>query len=63
MQRPRLTEKTAEALASGTTYLKMHWWCDDTLEEKDSASIKRAIEYLEDLLRWHGNRPSPSDGG
>jgi hypothetical protein len=54
MQRPRLTERTAEALAFAHTILRGH---HESMDEGDfaenGAKTKRALTYLEDLLRWH----------
>ena len=49
MQKPRLTQKMAEALALAVPY----WRAKATIaEDYDLASMKRALDYLEDLLRW-----------
>jgi hypothetical protein len=66
MQRPRLTERTAEALATAKGYLVAEIdiaWGDEGVPKENKHDLKRAITYLEDLLRWHRSRvASPDDG-
>lgn len=57
MRRPRLTERTAEALEIAIM------WLDDCQPEGRREKMKRAITYLEDLLRWHRARQSLPPSG
>jgi hypothetical protein len=65
MQRPRLTERTASALGYALLHLSSIY-CDmggPDYPKSCNDDMKRAITYLEDLLRWHRSRvASPDDG-
>lgn len=54
MQKPRLTDRTAEALQLAIYNLRMDR--DMKLPGAHNDGLKRAIEYLEDLLRWKRQR-------
>jgi hypothetical protein len=55
MQRPKLTERTAEALGYAKNHLGAIYedMFDESYSPEMRSDMKRAIEYLEDLLRWH----------
>jgi hypothetical protein len=64
MQRPRLTERTAEALETSLPILRAG------MQRIDFATVtgmmelrecRRTISYLEDLLRWHRIKQSECD--
>jgi hypothetical protein len=50
MQKPRLTQKTAEAIRVALPSLRATTY--NVYTDEDILACKRAIEYLEDLLRW-----------
>jgi hypothetical protein len=56
MQRPRLTERTVEALEEAKGVLRSVYM---TVDVYDGPKVKRAITYLEDLLRWHRAKDQP----
>jgi hypothetical protein len=56
MQRPRLTERTAEALEASLPIFRDGMFAIDSMTITGMMEIRecrRAISYLEDLLRWH----------
>jgi hypothetical protein len=63
MQRPRLTKRTAEALNYAVVCLNADPASFQPKGDPRRQEMERALEYLEDLLRWHRSRvASPDDG-
>lgn len=55
MQKPRLTHKTAEALAYSVSHLVADLesiWDDESHPKKNREALDRSIRYIRDLLRW-----------
>jgi hypothetical protein len=52
MQRPRITKKLAADLTVASSYFGAHWWADDEMNSKESAQVKRALDYIEATIRW-----------
>jgi hypothetical protein len=62
MQRPRLTERTAEALRNALPWFRENPVLTSGMFPRESQEeIKRALTYLEDLLRWHRARQAECD--
>lgn len=56
MQKPRLTQKTAEALDGALPFIRSRY--RTTFNRDEEKHLKRTLEYLEDLLRWHREKTS-----
>lgn len=59
MRRPSITRLTVAALEVGLSYLRQHV-ADGSTPEKDRAELRRAIQFLEDLVAH--KKASPAKG-
>jgi hypothetical protein len=68
MQRPRLTERTAKALSTAFSLIEADYeeimaFDEGGFDKASRDDLKRALIYLEDLLRWHRCRVTRPDNG